>query len=112
MIHAALIAGGALAALTFWQFELYFLATLAIMIGAGIAVAQPGFVATDDGRRVMLRGTPVLLLFAVMLGAGGVTTVAADQIAALLDPHLMTLLGDPDGAVLDCTATIGDILLD
>lgn len=110
-IQIALIASGALVALTVWQFEMFFLATLAIMLSAGIAVAQPGMVATDEGQRLILRGTPVLLLFAVMLGAGAVTTVAADQIAALLNPHLSPLLGGDDAASFECAATLGEVSL-
>ena len=110
MIHSTLMAAGALAAVTFWQFELFFLSTLALVLGAGMAVAEPGIVATDDGHRLMLRGTPVLLLFAVMLGAGAMTTVAAEQIAALLNPHLMPLLHGQEAATFECAATIGQTL--
>jgi hypothetical protein len=59
----------------------------------------------------MLRGTPVLLLFAVMLGAGAITTVAAEQIAALLDPHLTPWLGGQE-TTFECAAMIGEVLLD
>ena len=97
--------------LALWQAELFYLATLAIMLGAGIAVAQPGIVSTSEGHRLMLRGTPVLLLFVVMLSAGGMMTVAAEQIAGVLNPHLSSLLGQPEPVALDCNATIGEFVL-
>ncbi len=71
----------ALTALIFWQMDMYIVATICLLIGSGVAVARPHV----EDARLILDGTPVLLLFAVMFISASSMVVAVDQVTAFFD---------------------------
>lgn len=81
-----LITGIAAAALL--QQGLNFAAVLTLFVGGGLAMARP----VVRQRRLMLRGTPVLLMFAVMLVSASGMTLVADSVTTFVQ-------GDPEPVV-------------
>ena len=67
-----------------WQLEAYFSAMLFSLLAVGLVLARP----TIESRQLRLRGTPVLLMFAVMCVAAAGMIGAVDQLLVLLNPAL------------------------
>ena len=87
-----------------WRADLYLGAIITLLIGGGLAMARP----TLEDQRVVLRGTPIVLMFAVMLTSASGMVYAVDQVSALWAPapepveECMTQAGAP---VVTVTAT-------
>lgn len=64
-----------------WSIGAYFLTVVVILSGAGIAMAKP----CVRERRLVLNGTPVVLMLAVMFISASGMVFAVDQMNALLD---------------------------
>ena len=71
----------AVMATALWLLGMYVPAAILLLLGGGLLVARPHF----DDARLILDGTPVLLLFAVMFIAASGMVVAVDRIGALFD---------------------------
>lgn len=88
--NVSLVAISALA-VVLWQSQLYFGAMILLLVTAGVAMARPSI----RDHRLMLDGTPVLLMFAVMFVAAGGMVFAVDQVGALFEHDSAT----------ECTST-------
>ncbi|MEM7765454.1 MAG: hypothetical protein AAF290_15425 [Pseudomonadota bacterium] len=75
-------ASTAFMAFMLWQQGWYFGAVLALTLGGGLAMSQP----VIERRKLCLRGTPVLLMFAVMLVSASGMTVVADEVGEWIAP--------------------------
>lgn len=78
--NASLAAVSALA-VALWQVGFYFGAMILLLVTAGIAMARPCI----RDQRLILDGTPVLLMFAVMFVSASGMVFAVDQVSALFD---------------------------
>lgn len=74
-------AATAATAVACWLLGLYIPAAILLLLGGGVAVARPHI----DGTRLILDGTPVLLLFAVMFIAASSMVVAVDRVSAMFN---------------------------
>ncbi|MEM7611379.1 MAG: hypothetical protein AAF270_06865 [Pseudomonadota bacterium] len=72
----------AIAGLMFWQAGWFLAALITLLLGVGIATAQPCI----ERSKLRLRGTPVLLMFAVMFVSASGMTFAIDSVASLFEP--------------------------
>lgn len=75
----------ALAAFLLWQQGWYLGAVMALTLGGGLAMAQPAI----EQKRLCLRGTPVILMFAVMVCSASGMVFVADGITAYFAPPIV-----------------------
>lgn len=73
-------------AVVLWQSEFYFGAMILMLVTAGVAMARPSI----RDHRLILDGTPVLLLFAVMFVAASGMVFAVEQVGALFERDTAT----------------------
>lgn len=79
-------------AVVMWQTGLYFGAMILLLVTAGVAIARP----TIRDQRLILDGTPVLLMFAVMFVAASGMVYAVETVGALFEADTST----------ECTAEV------
>lgn len=65
-----------------WSTGFFFVAALCLLVGAGIAMAKPQLV----NRRLVLNGTPVMLMLAIMFVSASGMVIAVDQVSDLFAP--------------------------
>ncbi|MEM9172983.1 MAG: hypothetical protein AAGA84_09790 [Pseudomonadota bacterium] len=58
-------------------------AVIVALVGIGAVLAQPHW----TGRRLVLKGTPVMLMFAIMFASASGMVSAVDQVQAWLSPQ-------------------------
>ncbi|MEN7342761.1 MAG: hypothetical protein AAAFM81_07430 [Pseudomonadota bacterium] len=76
----------AMIAFACWQQGWFFAAVIAVTFGCGVAMARP----VVQNRRLLLRGTPILLMFSVMLGSASGMAVVSDQVTDWMAPAEVT----------------------
>lgn len=72
-------------AFALWQQGWFFAAVVVLTLGGGLAMARP----TIQQRQLCLRGTPVFLMFAVMLVSASGMVFVVDGVADLLAPEVV-----------------------
>ena len=65
-----------------WNTGFFFVAALCLLVGTGIAMAKPRLV----NRRLVLNGTPVMLMLAIMFVSASGMVIAFDQVSDLVAP--------------------------
>ncbi|MEL6447554.1 MAG: hypothetical protein AAFQ62_06355 [Pseudomonadota bacterium] len=73
-------------AVVLWQTGLYFGAMILLLVTAGIAIARPSI----RDQRLILDGTPVLLMFAVMFVAASGMVYAVETVGGLFESDAST----------------------
>ena len=88
IVTARNLSFAAIGALTvvLWESQFYFAAMILLLVAAGVAMARPSI----RDHRLMLDGTPVLLLFAVMFVAASGMVYAVEQVGALFERDTAT----------------------